>query len=133
MRDSEEVAVCKPSREPAVDTRPTDIKPADTLTLDVQPAETEQRNVCGSSLWTPKYSGIFCYGRWSRLTQSRVCQDVEPWEVRETVYYETFSLRVGQRGWDGRRSRKQDRNKDCPMLSGPPVPPSYGLHPASFL
>ena len=34
------------------------------------------------------------------LTQSRVCQDVEPWEARETVYYETFSLRVGQRGWD---------------------------------
>ena len=66
------------------------------------------------------------------LTQSRVCQDVELWEARETVCYETFSLRVGQRGWDGRRSRKQDRNKDCPM-SGPPVPPSYGLHPASFL
>ena len=38
------------------------------------------------------------------LTQSRVCQDVEPWEARETVYYETFSLRVGQRGWDGRRT-----------------------------
>lgn len=83
--------------------------------MDVQPAE----NVCGSSLQTSKYSGVFCYGRWSRLTQSRVCQEVEPWEAREAVYYETFSLRVGQRGWDGRRSRKQDRNTDCPTLSGP--------------
>lgn len=109
--------------------RPIDTKPANTLTLDVQPAE----NVCGSSLQTSEDSSVFCYGRWSRLTQSRVCQETEPWEARETVYYETFSLRSGARGWGYKEKQETGQEQRLSSVVRAQVLPSYGLHLLPFV
>lgn len=90
--------------------RPIDTKPANTLTLDVQPAE----NVCGSSLQTSETLASLLWQMEPTNTVTCVSGD-EPWEARDSRMRHSHS--GWGRGWDGRRSRKQDRNKDCPVLS----------------